>query len=65
VIDTLRASGYQVAVAGGIEASTLLSLLRGGPDTVVVGGAITRSDTPREVAAWMADQLVRARPGTG
>ncbi|WP_026582635.1 3-hexulose-6-phosphate synthase [Bacillus sp. J33] len=46
-------TGLEVAVAGGINIDTLPGVKEKRPDTVIVGGAITKSDNPYEAARAM------------
>ncbi|WP_164667831.1 3-hexulose-6-phosphate synthase [Virgibacillus doumboii] len=43
--------GFEVTVAGGINEDTLPDIVKKGPNTVIVGSAITKSGDPREAAA--------------
>lgn len=44
---------FEVTVAGGIDLNTLPDVLAKGPDTLIVGSAITKAKNPAEVAAKM------------
>lgn len=44
---------FEVTVAGGINLKTLPQIVKGKPDTVIVGSAITKVGKPREVALEM------------
>jgi len=60
---SLRARGYGVAVAGGIDPINLAHYVELEPDVIVVGRAITAATDPRGVAEWMRSKLTR--PGHG
>ena len=44
---------FEVTVAGGVDLNTLPAVLEKGPDTVIIGSAITNAEQPGEVAAQM------------
>lgn len=62
-VEAMHARGFRVSLAGGIGPDTLDEVLRVQPEIVVVGGAITGADRPREVAQWIRERLVD--PGHG
>lgn len=48
-----------VAVAGGLKLETLPNLLKHHPDTLIVGSAITKSESPGSTAAQMKEEMKR------
>lgn len=62
-VASARAGGYGVALAGGIDRTTLPHHVESGPDVIVVGRAVTSAPDPRGAAEWMRSQL--PRPGRG
>lgn len=52
-----RGLGYRVALAGGIDLTTLDAVVEAGPDVIVVGTAITESPDPRGTVEWMVSRL--------
>ena len=55
--------GFRVALAGGLGPDTIESVLAFEPEIVIVGGAITESEHPQEVAKWIRNKLID--PGRG
>ena len=62
-LESARARGYDVALAGGIDRENLARYIEAGPDVIVVGRAITAASDPRGAAEWMKSQL--PAPGHG
>lgn len=62
-VDEMHAKGFRVALAGGIGPKSLDAVLKVEPEIVIVGGAITGEDRPKEVAKWIRDRL--RNPGRG
>jgi 3-hexulose-6-phosphate synthase len=60
---SLRARGYGVAFAGGIDTTNLAHYVDLEPDVIVVGRAITAAPDPRGAAEWIRSHL--HRPGHG
>jgi 3-hexulose-6-phosphate synthase len=48
---------FEVTVAGGIDMNTFQAVLEKGPDTVIIGSAISKADHPGEVAAQMKNLM--------
>jgi 3-hexulose-6-phosphate synthase len=46
-------SDVEVTVAGGIDLNTISDVVEKGPDTLIIGSAISKADNPAEVAAEM------------
>lgn len=55
--------GFRVSLAGGIGPDTIDAVLDVEPEILVVGSAITESNNPQEIAAWMKERL--RSPGRG
>ncbi|WP_042146971.1 3-hexulose-6-phosphate synthase [Paucisalibacillus sp. EB02] len=49
----VEGSDVEVTVAGGIDLNTISDVVEKGPDTLIVGSAITKDENPAEVAAEM------------
>jgi 3-hexulose-6-phosphate synthase len=62
-VSDMRRRGFRVALAGGLGPQSLDAILEAEPEIVIVGGAITGADDPREVATWIKDRL--RNPGRG
>lgn len=56
-VAAMRARGFRVSLAGGIGPATLDSVIAVKPEILVVGSAITESETPGKVASWIKDRL--------
>jgi len=55
--------GFRVALAGGIGRDTIDAVLAVEPEILVVGSAITGSESPEEAAKWIRGKLLN--PGRG
>lgn len=62
-VQTVRARGLRVSLAGGIGPGNLDAVLAVQPEIVVVGSAITEAPDPREVTRWIRERLLE--PGRG
>jgi len=56
-VAAMHARGHRVSLAGGIGPKTLEAVIAVEPEILVVGGAITEADNPREVTQWIHDRL--------
>lgn len=56
-VEAMHARGYRVSLAGGIGPRTLDAVIAVKPEILVVGSAITESDDPGKVAAWIKERL--------
>ncbi len=59
----LHKLGYRVALAGGIDKTTVDAAVRAAPEIVVIGRAITCDSDPRGTTEWMLTRLSRRGHG--
>ncbi|WLR61428.1 3-hexulose-6-phosphate synthase [Guptibacillus hwajinpoensis] len=52
-----ESSGIEIAVAGGINLDSLSSILSYAPDTLIVGGGITKQDNRKQAAAQIKEAI--------
>lgn len=56
-VAAMHARGFRVSLAGGIGPATLDSVIAVKPEILVVGSAITESETPGKVASWIKERI--------
>lgn len=56
-VAAMHARGFRVSLAGGIGPATLESVIAVKPEILVVGSAITETETPGKVASWIKERL--------
>ncbi|MEJ2289891.1 MAG: orotidine 5'-phosphate decarboxylase [Deinococcales bacterium] len=62
-VASVRARGFGVSFAGGIDPTNLAYHVESGPDVIVVGRAVSTAPDPRGAAEWMRSRL--PQPGHG